>query len=200
MTTETDFKFTVDWFSSKIPRLEKAIRGLKGEPIHALEIGVFEGASTVWLLQNILTHPDSRLTAVDTFEGSVEFRDKMADCVASMEETFRANIEVTGQGHRVETLKSYSFDALVQLNQDRRSCYDLIYVDGSHMSWDVLSDAVLSWPLLKPGGILVFDDYLWDVYPQEHKRPRLAIDSFLACYVDQLKIVRSSYQMIVRKR
>jgi len=32
-------------------------------------------------------------------------------------------------------------------------CRTLIYVDGSHLARDVLSDAVLAWNLLKPGGI-----------------------------------------------
>jgi hypothetical protein len=41
-------------------------------------------------------------------------------------------------------------------HRDRRGCED-----GSHRARDVLEDAVLSWPLLKVGGIMLFDDYLW---------------------------------------
>ena len=37
---------------------------------------------------------------------------------------------------------------------------DLIYIDGSHLAKDVLSDAILSWKLLKPSGVMIFDDYL----------------------------------------
>ena len=37
--------------------------------------------------------------------------------------------------------------------------FDLIYIDASHYAPDVLSDAVLAFKLLKPGGILIFDDY-----------------------------------------
>lgn len=39
--------------------------------------------------------------------------------------------------------------------------FDFIYVDGLHLSQDVLYDALLSFDLLKVGGILIFDDYLW---------------------------------------
>ena len=39
--------------------------------------------------------------------------------------------------------------------------YDIIYIDGSHATSDVLEDAVLSYRLLKPGGLLIFDDYHW---------------------------------------
>lgn len=42
-----------------------------------------------------------------------------------------------------------------------RQRFDLVYIDGSHYSHDVLSDAVLSFPLLKVGGHMLFDDYLW---------------------------------------
>ena len=37
--------------------------------------------------------------------------------------------------------------------------YDYIYIDGSHMPKWVLIDAVLSWDLLKKGGLMIFDDY-----------------------------------------
>jgi len=39
--------------------------------------------------------------------------------------------------------------------------FDYISIDGSHEAADVLSDAVLSWPLLKTGGLICFDDYEW---------------------------------------
>ncbi len=58
-------KFTADWFSSHIPHWERLLRPLAGQPIQALEIGSYEGRSAVWLLQEILTHPESRLTCVD---------------------------------------------------------------------------------------------------------------------------------------
>jgi hypothetical protein len=33
----------------------------------------------------------------------------------------------------------------------------VIYIDGSHEPMDVLTDAVMSWPLLRSNGILIFD-------------------------------------------
>jgi hypothetical protein len=41
-------------------------------PTKALEVGSFEGRSALWMLENLLTHPDSTLTVVDTFAGSHE--------------------------------------------------------------------------------------------------------------------------------
>ena len=35
---------------------------------------------------------------------------------------------------------------------------DLAYIDGAHFSWDVVQDATLTWPKIKRGGMVVFDD------------------------------------------
>ena len=44
--------------------------------------------------------------------------------------------------------------------------FDLVYIDASHEAADVLADAVLAWPLLKPGGFLGFDDYTSRRFPE----------------------------------
>ena len=46
---------------------------------------------------------------------------------------------------------------------------------------DVLSDAVLSWNLLKEGGIMILNNYELDYFEEEYNNPRIAIDSFLRC-------------------
>ena len=62
------YNFSTDWFTYKIPEWNKLLRPFKGKPdIHYLEIGVFEGRSAVWMLENILTHPSSKLTGIDIF-------------------------------------------------------------------------------------------------------------------------------------
>ena len=43
--------------------------------------------------------------------------------------------------------------------------FDLIYIDGSHTAADVLTDAVLAFQLLRVGGVMIFDDYLWSMEP-----------------------------------
>ncbi|WP_162666955.1 class I SAM-dependent methyltransferase [Gemmata massiliana] len=61
--------FTEDWFAYNVPVWARVLAPLVGKPVRALEIGVFEGRSTVWLLENVLTHPDVSLTWTDTFGG-----------------------------------------------------------------------------------------------------------------------------------
>jgi hypothetical protein len=36
--------------------------------IQMLDIGSYEGQSTVWYLTNVLTHPTARLTCIDPFD------------------------------------------------------------------------------------------------------------------------------------
>ena len=39
---------------------------------------------------------------------------------------------------------------------------DVIYIDGSHEEEDVYADLVGYWELVRPGGVLVGDDWNWD--------------------------------------
>lgn len=77
---------------------------------------------------------------------------------------------------------------------------DYIYIDGSHLAIDVLSDAVLSWSILKDGGILIFDDYGWGIHTTDEKqKPKLAIDAFLQGYTGHYEIIEMGWQVFLRK-
>ena len=79
--------------------------------------------------------------------------------------------------------------------------YDIIYVDGSHNADDVLEDAVLSWRLLKDGGLLIFDDYETpNPFVPPQGKPKITIAAFVRCYRRELKIIHRGYQVIVQKR
>ena len=66
------YKFTTDWFIENLPIWERYLIHLANQPeINVLEIGSWEGMSACWLLDNILTHDSSRITCIDTFDGSV---------------------------------------------------------------------------------------------------------------------------------
>jgi predicted O-methyltransferase YrrM len=77
--------------------------------------------------------------------------------------------------------------------------FDLVYIDGSHEAPDVLSDAVLSWPLLKSGGILGFDDYGWHQFPEAKRCPALAVDAFLGVMRGKFSIYERGYQVWLKK-
>lgn len=196
------FRFTTNWFDKNIPVWNKFLNPLKKEKITVLEIGAFEGACTTWILEKLLQHPDSSLIAVDSFLGSKEHKECpfLSKKLDNLEKVFFHNIEKTEKTNQISVIKGYSYDVLVKFNYEKSCLFNLIYIDGSHIAQDVLSDAVLAWPLLLKQGILIFDDYSWDKYPEDYNNPRLAIDAFLACYRPELEIMHAGYQVIMRKK
>lgn len=179
------YKFTADWFSRNIPTWERILDRFKGKPnIHYLEIGVFEGMSAFWMLENILTHSTAKLTCIDIFPKQIE-------------ERFYANLKKSGFEDKVTAVKGKSQKELKQLGDNS---FDIIYIDGGHTADAVLADAVLSWPLLKEEGILIFDDYLWKRdYPPQMK-PKIAIDAFITVYINHIEIIHRTYQVVLKKR
>jgi hypothetical protein len=93
--------------------------------------------------------------------------------------------------------------------------FDIIYIDGSHIASDVLEDVVLSWRLLKTGGIIIFDDYhlvylnsfacayqagvMSGAYFNPSFNPKVGIDAFLSAFEPKIKILHKEYQVIVEK-
>jgi predicted O-methyltransferase YrrM len=174
--------FTEDWFDWHAPQWERLFAGLGWDadlPHAAVEIGSFEGRSTLWILENLLRHPDSRLRCIDTFAGGAEHDEEQTD---GLYERFRANLAGSAHGHKAEILREPSFDGLSRLLARGDAAPDLVYIDGSHEAPDVLADLVLAFRLAAPGCVLICDDYLWSRGPRrEHdvlNSPKLAIDAF----------------------
>jgi len=184
--------FTHDWFSYHIRLWERLLEPFSGKPIHALEIGVFEGRSTVWLMEHILTHPESTLTWIDPFIGPTHRVG--LEYPADLEARFRANTARFGE--KVQGHVGHSQEMLRGLPSER---FAFVYIDGSHVAPAVLADAILSWPLLRPGGLMGFDDYGWRPWVKLQRSPALAVDAFMAVMAGQFEVVHRGYQVWLRK-
>jgi predicted O-methyltransferase YrrM len=204
---DSPYTFTHGWHLAHIPEWKRHLKEFKGKPnVHALEIGAYEGLSVIWQLENILTDPSSSITCIDIF---------MQD---GLEEKFDHNIAVSGMANKVIKIKGPSEIMLRDLDIEK---FDYIYIDGSHMPKWVLNDAVLSWEILKPGGLIIFDDYRGMFYPEKrfkltrisfldnyiwrhwaktHYTPEIAIDAFLKIYGPYLEVIYKEYQVVVRKK
>lgn len=182
--------FTVDWFSSNIPIWTHILHEYKGTSAHALEIGSFQGLASRWLMENILTNPDARLTCVDTFTGSVEHSDEM---LRDLRKLFDHNMSPFQD--KVHVLVGNSRILLPKVE----TRYDFAYVDGDHRAFAVLEDAINAFRLLKNGGILIFDDYMWDGGGRDIDNPHMAINAFIILNHDRLVVLHKEYQVIVRK-
>jgi len=189
-------KFSQDWFSHNIPNFEFCIKALQSKQ-DFLEIGCFEGRASVWMLQNGLD-PDGRLVCIDTFQGSEE-HEKMGLDLGDLFRTFFENVnEAKSWNQKVRAIQSKSYDGLATLIAEKEQ-FDFIYVDGSHTAPDVMTDACMAFGLLKKGGIMLFDDYLWGDVPGVLHRPKLAIDLFVTLFSEQSQLFMLGYQLAIRK-
>ena len=157
-----------------------------------LQIGAFTGDATTWLLDNILTGDGSRLVDVDTWGGSDEAIHKTFD----WEDVERVYDERTRGDARVYSHKATSAQFFASLYVPM--C-DFIYIDGGHTAFDVLNDAVSAYRVLKVGGLLAFDDYLWQSGKGDPHDPKLAIDAFHAVYQDRLELLDLGAQAWFRR-
>ena len=184
--------FAQDWFSWNVPYWEHHARALKtGEGIRdILEIGSFEGLSSCYILQAI---PQSRLTCVDTWEGSDEHAG--AAGMRQAEANFDAN--TAKFAHRL--IKHKETSRCFFGRTPAVATYDLIYIDGSHRCEDVLFDGLCAYDLLKVGGTLIFDDYLWDFYPDIARNPANAINHFVKVMSPRMEVRMAYHQVILVK-
>jgi predicted O-methyltransferase YrrM len=175
------YKFEFDWFSCNIPRFQYFLNHLRDSNCSLLEIGSFEGRSATWLLENVAMAPDSHLHCVDIFEQAV----------------LRSNIDLAGGSKRTTIHIGRSGDILRRMPDNS---FDFIYIDGGHSQIEVLEDAVLSFSLAKPDGIIAFDDYLWNepTTPTDGS-PKISIDFFTNIYRNRIEILEYGYQVWIKK-
>jgi predicted O-methyltransferase YrrM len=186
--------FTTDWTSSRFPIWETVFAERQNSILKILEIGSWEGRSAIFFLNFF---PACTLTCVDAFE--VTSRDRsdptLKERVSGAERRFDANVAEFGA--RLRKLKCLSHEGLAQLGIEREA-FDLIYVDASHHSHDVYVDAVLSWPLLSGGGIMIFDDYRWRQLADD-PGPKVGIDAFVETNAGGYRELYRRSQVIIEK-
>lgn len=193
----SDYKFTQNWFGWG-PQIWPEIIKFLPERKNFLEIGSFEGRSTVWTIENMM-EDGGEIVCIDTWKGGEEHVNNEMD---GAKFRFNENIKLVRDKYpnrNVTSCTGTSVNWLAALIQEKRQ-FDFIYIDGSHTAKDVLTDACMSWPLLKKDGIMVFDDYLWRLPGfTTVQRPKIAIDSFVNIFEDEIGMVHNGYQLIIRK-
>lgn len=176
--------FTEDWFTGAAPGMLASCSSRRTQDSGApriLEIGSWEGRSALWFMEHF---PRGHLTCVDTFAGSADMpRTSLID----LQQRFRHNLRPHEQ--RLDVRVGRSREMLFGLQAES---FDIIYVDGDHECSTVLTDAAMAWALLKPGGVLMFDDY-------DFREVRKAVDSLVECAGGQCEVLHSGYQLHLLK-
>jgi predicted O-methyltransferase YrrM len=187
-----EYEFSVDWVTETAPVWRSMIAVVS--PRRVLEIGSFEGRSAIFLIEHCAPSGPFEITCIDSWGGGPEHaRIDMSQVEARFDRN-TARARAKHASLTVNKLKSDSALALARLIADGQSgAYDLVYIDGSHQAPDVLTDAVLAFKLLRVGGIMVFDDYLWHMEQTGRQdlvnMPKLAIDAFINTHIRKLNVV-----------
>jgi len=111
----------------------------------SLEIGFAYGFSTVWMLDALRSRSNSLHISIDPFEKSQWGGIGLYQVQRLASET------------RFNWKNDLSIHALSDLIRETAKV-DFIFIDGNHRFDDVIVDFYLSDQILKPGGLIVFDD------------------------------------------
>lgn len=153
-------------------------------PSSIIEVGSWKGASAIHMAE-VAVRLDLNVTilCVDTWlAGKRAYVDHsfIEDTLPRggslrLLQIFMTNVVRHGLQDRIFPMPSTSLDAAEQLAFMQVSA-DVIYIDAGHSENEVRQDIEAYWPILRPGGIMIGDDYNPDVWPGVVK----AADEFAA--------------------
>lgn len=168
------------FFTDHITIWEEVLNSLKGNPNITLEIGALYGGSSVYILEEFCKEEGSHHYIMDIntnefIENNIEpYKDKLTYLLGESSDSFKKFTE--------------------------KNVFNLIYIDGNHMSKYVLEDAVNSFYILKNGGYMIFDDFGGGWEQEKHLQVKTAVESFVHSYEKYLDVIHQGYQFIIRKK
>jgi cephalosporin hydroxylase len=180
-------RFGEDWFTRFHPLWNTILA--QYQPKRYLEVGSYEGRSVCHVIDTCSVFGPMDVYCIDTWLGGVEHKGR--DFV-EVEDLFDRNvalqIEHAQNPVNLHKRKGLSHVELAKLIAEGVEKFDFIYIDGSHKAVDALTDGVMAFPLLKDGGVLIFDDYLAEhTEDQRLEYPKIAIHAFLEVYSNKFK-------------
>ena len=155
---------TQGWASDHV-YLTQAINEVMPQVV--VEVGVWKGGSVMTMARRIQELKlDAAVIAVDTWLGAWDHwiqnewfgHLRFEDGYPTLYRTFSANIVAAELTEIVMPLPLDSINAANVL-KSRGVIADILHIDGGHDYEAVMSDLSHWWALLRPGGILIGDDY-----------------------------------------
>ena len=184
-----NFKFSTDWFGNNAQIWFHFFKKLKffELKLNILEIGSFEGSSLLFYYY-IFKIKNINVTSVD-----------MMDKKSFIFKNFKKNTK------NLKSLKFYNMKSSTFFKKKIREKYDFVFIDGSHYYKDVILDAKHSFRLLRKGGIIIFDDFVYnwtkkklDKTPEFHNVIGGVL--FFLSSLKNFKILYVGHQVIIQKK
>jgi predicted O-methyltransferase YrrM len=172
-----------NWFKD----VEKYFRHVPQVPLRVLQIGTYTGDATEWLLNN---RTIERINDVDTWQGSVEIDHESID-FSEVEKYYDSRIT----DDRVTKFKMTS-DEFFIVNE---MSYNFIYIDGDHTASQTALDGLNAFKCLETGGVMAFDDYLWNYNGNPFLEPKRGVDAVLEVCRGQYVLIEFGYQVWIKK-
>jgi hypothetical protein len=156
-----------------------------------LEIGCFEGLSSVYFADNLLDNNDSSLTCVDPFL-NIDNNDHARFLCDNQEKNFDYNISVCNNSEKIEINKITS-DEFFKRN---KKTFNFIYIDGCHECDFITRDMENSFNVLENDGIMWMDDYGGG----NGINIKNTMNHFLDKYKGLYDLIHRGYQLAIRKK
>lgn len=173
------------------------------EKLTCIEVGCFEGRSTLWFADKLLQHDQSILHCIDSWEGGEEVvRVKLGFDMDRVASNFINNIQQHPRADQIRVWKTNSQKGLIDVSSFCDNQVDFIYLDGSHTQKDTLVDLILALCLVKVGGIIIIDDYMNNMSTNNKLlRPKDAVDFVVNSFASDVDffITPETQAVIVRK-
>lgn len=152
-------------------------------PKVCVEIGSARGLSACYVGLALQHSGGGRLYAIDPHTDT-QWNDQDAE---DSHETMKANLKAFRVEDSVEIIRDYSQEAA----KSWQHRIDMIFIDGDHSYEGVKRDWELFLPHLKPFGVVIFHDTIWDVRPDpRYQREDMGVPAF----VEELR--RQGYPVI----
>jgi predicted O-methyltransferase YrrM len=158
-----------------------------------VEIGSFEGLGSLLIHDYLCKNSDSQLVCIDPFDDEyVKGNEKMSFWDHACNGQYAKFQHNTKGIHKIVEKRGTS-DMMIPTLDDKS--IDFCYIDGDHSPEQVYKDIVNMFGKMKSGGIVLFDDYLWNINGIQTK---LGIDRFLNEYKGKFELIFKNYQLALR--
>jgi glycosyltransferase involved in cell wall biosynthesis/predicted O-methyltransferase YrrM len=193
------YQFTCTEFGKSVAIWEQHLKQFAAMPnLRVLDVGGGDGCAACWLLDNVLTHASAQITCINRLEITAQNQDSIHLEVRQPDEDgFGANLAKTNCPQKARTIVGNPQMILRSLISNS---YDLLYIHHAFSASDVLEIILLSWGLLKVGGMMILDhDEFNSSQKTTGKLSNVAIDAFLNIFNNKIHQVHQGDQVFLQK-